>query len=119
MKRLLYILLCCLGLFALSGKCAMDYDYPLYLDNQSNRRIQFWTPNTGEVGYPDTALHQKPRGVIIYPKKKLDVAGGGVSWEKIYEEESKDTLSFFLFDVDTLERYTWDFIKENYQGQRI
>jgi len=116
MRRYLIFIGIAVMCLSTAGECrkAMDYDYPLYLNNQSDRRIQLWTPNAGEVGYPDTNLHELPRGVIVHPNKKLDVAGGGISWEKIYKSERRDTLSFFLFDVDTLEKYSWDIVKKNY-----
>lgn len=97
-----------------ASKCAMDHDYPLYLRNNSDQRVQFWTNRTGENEYPDTLLYHKPTGVTIPSNEKVDVAGGSISWEKIYQQVKTDTISFFIYNADTLDRYEWNIIKENY-----
>ncbi|NLL27401.1 MAG: hypothetical protein GX259_01250 [Bacteroidales bacterium] len=35
-------------------------------------------------------------------------------WEKVFKKLPKDTLSIFIFDSDTLAKYSWDRIRSDY-----
>lgn len=92
----------------------MDYDYPIDLKNDSNHKLRC-NSNTNlnyEYIYPDTSLYREPQGVIVYPGQTVDVGGGSLSWESIYE--NIDTISFVIYDVDTLVKYSWEKVKSNY-----
>lgn len=99
--------------------------YELSIQNNSHRNIyvyaglgakynHFWFGYSYGTLYPDTTL---PKG--NYSVKAL--TGGGASllyyspWSAIYKELSTDTISFFVFDCDTVEAYPWDVICDEYK----
>src|SRR5690606_31507629 len=73
-------------------------------------------PGVGTM-YPDTILWGN--GIIGYPtkiyphnKQYFDELRGKGGVEDI--QYLGDTLSFVIFDIDTLEKYSWDIVKKNY-----
>lgn len=119
-KETRFILLFAVSFIMLSGKCKMpmtDYEYPLYLQNNSDKRAKFTVNNRYNAGpqYPDTTLFWEPIGIVVQAQEKRAVAGGSLNWEKIYKSVPNDTLSFVIFDADTLAKYPWEVIRNNYK----
>lgn len=66
--------------------------------------------------YPDTMLPiERTTSGSILPFQKEVLSPKTVSWKSIYDVKAdNDTLSFFIYDVDTLDKYPWKVIRENY-----
>ncbi len=97
-------------------KFAMDYEYPLRLDNNSaysidcyfsfSEKIAPFAPNTE----PDT-IHYLFRGVK--PQEYYRYSSS-LSWEEKLSYIKSDTISIYIFHTDTLNRYSWKKICEDY-----
>lgn len=107
-------------------KLAMDKKYPLYFMNNSDRRVTINLNSDGTyVGreYPDTAIaetllqFERPLNDDwgVKPRQKVMFSDGSMSWEKIYNSVSSDTLSFMIFDIDTLNTYSNEIIRSEYK----
>jgi hypothetical protein len=76
-------------------------------------------PGPGSVFYPDTLLLDiEPTFVYTGGVKSSRRIGGNsldISWEKIYDYLPHDTLSYHLFDKDTLHHYGWNDVRTNYK----
>ena len=92
--------------------------YGLAIRNLSNRPIAFLIAdplNTG-IHYPDTTI---PPSYFFY-LEDIDSLGGldftiGTSWKDAYQRaEIEDYLSVFIFDMDTLAKYSWEEVMKNY-----
>lgn len=101
-------------------KLAMDRDYPLYVLNESNHSIKVYFNDDANHSalYPDTLISDfEDRLSIEIPiGGKKSVAGGDATWENIFEVSApSDTLSLFVFHTDTLSKYNWDVIRNQYK----
>ena len=90
--------------------------YPLYIENASSHTIAFYVAASGiEHKYPDTALisNKFEMGTIR--------SGGSASWyssfpfDRLFELLPTDTLSIYLFHPDTLAKYDWNVIRNEYK----
>ncbi|TJY60071.1 hypothetical protein FAZ19_23285 [Sphingobacterium alkalisoli] len=114
-KLLFKSALVCLSCLLLASKCAMDYYYPLSRQNNSDENIYFHMNRNTVHSYPDSIIYfEEQNKLIIYPDQKKEVAGGGLSWEKIYKGIPKDTISFFIINADTLAKYPREVVNERY-----
>lgn len=119
MKNRLFLLLACCIFFSgceKLGNKVMDITNNAEFDILVYHPL-IWNPNRAEAfalcnyyNYPDTSL--SPR----MPSNIKRVSGAG-EWCPLYEnrykyffEEMKDTMSMFIFNADSLDRYGWDSI---------
>lgn len=109
-----------LMLFTFLGcKELLEQDTPIYFDNQSNKIIQLYIPLVGMDGvvYPDTTLKiQKMNiGYNTLPGQRAYAGISNISIEKWISSFSKDTVSIFIFSKDTLDKYPWENIQQDYK----
>jgi hypothetical protein len=101
-------------------KTAMDFDYPLYVQNNAEHSIKVYVNNDAgyKALYPDTVIADfKERLTMeIRGGEKKSVAGGSARWESVFEVSVlSDTLSLFILHQDTLSKYPWQEIRKGYR----
>lgn len=89
----------------------------LYIQNNSNHRIKPVINGKYMTGpyYPDTSLFdKKPEGIIIEPRVKEIFSGARGSYQSLYNDAPSDTISFVIYDADTLSKHPWETIRQQY-----
>src|SRR5690554_3993326 len=112
------IIFATISLFLLcSYKCNKEDVSPGYINNLSDRTILASLSNNYPTDpiYPDTILPLQQTTTVghINPMERKAILHRNRSWKKIYADI--DTMSFYLFDLDTLEKYPWETIREQYK----
>jgi hypothetical protein len=85
----------------------VDHGYFIKVQNNSNDTVWCYS----SYNYPDTSIAEnKPLLQMISPNvyTKLE------SKEKWEEVLPKDTISIFILSKDTIDKYSWDIIKSDY-----
>lgn len=100
-------------------KCekTMEKRYAIYLENKSTHSIGCYLGLGGDYGtmYPDTTLPSDNQYVINGIKEGTRyIYDSGIKWEEIFEKLPQDTLSVFIFHTDTLNKYTWEKVRDDY-----
>lgn len=121
MKKLT-IPICMLAISVMLSGCpdwSMDKRYPLYIFNNSERGIGFYLALGGNNGtyYPDTILPKSNQNLIskkINPSSTYYCASG-YPWDEVINDLTSDTMSIFIFHSDTLDKYSWDEVREGYK----
>jgi hypothetical protein len=102
------------------AKCddlAMDYAYEIDLVNKAEHSIGYYFADGGKYGtfYPDSL--PETNKYITYDISKVLRPGyehSYSSWEKYFRTLPYDTLSLFIFHTDTLNKYSWETIRDDY-----
>jgi len=94
-------------------------EYNLTLENNTTYPIGYYLAggDTLKSAYPDTSLplNNVLRENRIYPEKK-QVVVVTLDWDKFFDKYlPNDTLSVFIFHADTLNKYTWEEIRDGYK----
>jgi hypothetical protein len=98
-----------------------DRDYPIYLNNLASYSVQTYLAlgdGYATTVYPDTTLPQNNVFIdkIIKSNEKVILYNSHLKWEEIYKTFlPADTLSVFIFHTDTLNKYTWDEVRNGYK----
>ncbi len=99
-------------------KCESYERYVVYVENKANYSIGCYFALGGDSGtvYPDTMLPISN----LYVAKEIKANStyfkySGIKWEEIFEELPQDTLSVFIFHTDTLKKYSWEEIRDDYK----
>jgi hypothetical protein len=100
-------------------KCekAMDNRYAVYLENNANHPIGCYFGLGGNFGtmYPDTTLPKSNQYIINEIKaSSRSIYDSGIKWEEIFEDLPQDTMSVYIFHTDTLNKYTWEEVRNGY-----
>lgn len=95
-----------------ASHCGMDVEYPLFFKNTSNKNLKYAIGRN----YPDTIpMVEDIRVVTIDALSSRSIEWSGVEWKYIYESYyASDTMSLFILSCDTLAKYSWDQIREDY-----
>lgn len=106
-------------LLSSSYKCekAMYMRYAVYLENNANHPIGCYFGLGGDFGtmYPDTTLPTSNQYVInVIKTSSRYIYYSGIKWEDIFENLPQDTLSVYIFHADTLNKYTWEIVRNDY-----
>ncbi len=108
MKNLFLIVI----ILLLFTACPEDMGDSITVYNESNQNISFYLgQGLGGTIFPDTTLPLFKVGVKVEAGKFL------VNYyylRETYEREHTDTLCLFILSVDTVEKYSWDKIHEEY-----
>ena len=98
-------------------RIAMDKSYEINLVNKSGFNIGYYFATGGKYGtyYPDSL--PESNDYILYDISKVLRPGyeSHLSWEKFFQELPKDTLSVFIFHTDTLNKYSWEAVRDDYK----
>lgn len=100
-----------------------DYDNGIDIKNNSNIPIGFYFADGYEflgegtvTAYPDTLLPQKNKMITYYISGNMR-PGIGMPNKKseFLKYLPKDTLSIFIFHTDTLNKYSWEEVRNGYK----
>lgn len=87
----------------------VDHAYIIKIQNNSNDTIQFYE----SYNYPDTTIDvTKPRLKMVYPSKYSSLESKK-DWDEVLVSP-KDTISIFILSKDTVNKYSWDKIRSDY-----
>jgi hypothetical protein len=84
--------------------------YRIWINNQSNSNIAIKASKV----YPDTTItfdQTNLRGCLIGDSIPLE---GYDSWDELFNGIPSDTLSIFIFSSDTIVKYGWEYVMNNY-----
>lgn len=87
----------------------VDHVYSIKIQNNTNDTLLFY----GSYNYPDTSVVQvKPILTRVYPKD-YNYLDSKKDWDEVLVPP-KDTISIFIFRKDTVDKYSWDKIRSDY-----
>jgi hypothetical protein len=114
-----------------ASKCELNTEetkYHWYVENKTNHDVKsflaFGLYSLGyiHIEYPDTVLPNWYGSTdsigfnnIEPNEKQLVYASINTTWEDDVKKLSADTLSIYIFHSDTLRKYTWEQIREDYK----
>ena len=112
------------GLLLIMASC--DQFYYIYLVNDSNQSLYLASPELNcIILYPDTILPEdKPIDTYLEISTRLESSDTVAFYEAVAPTIDEifcgsDTMSFYIFDADTVDMYSWDtIIKYNMVLQR-
>ncbi len=108
-KTTMKIVLCVLSIFLLKNCKFPDEGYFFTITNNANHSISYYI---GEL-YPDTLITQdKPHLLYTLHPRSSYKPSYWDTWEEHFSKIEK--LSIFIFHTDTLDKYTWDEIRDKY-----
>lgn len=116
--KMIYLLIFTISIFGCE-QFPMDKRYRIFLKNNSGVNLQVYKA-LGDVidstAYPDTSLPRKLIRRFLEPniEKQVLIYDGSGTIESFFERRLKDTLSIFIFNADTLQKYPWDTIRKRY-----
>jgi len=98
----------------------MDRRYSLYLKNNADYSIIYFTGiniNPLPAVYPDTTLLVDSFSLEarIQPGENMDLWARGIKIKELFEDLPADTLSIYLFHIDTLKNNTWAEVQAGYK----
>jgi hypothetical protein len=118
-------------LLASVSKCKFQLEvnkYPWFVENNTNHDIKsflaFGMHSRGHIRieYPDTVLSSWYGSIDSIGFYKIKMSTKELIYESqnmTYEDDVKgldaDTLSVYIFHADTLQKYTWEQIREDYK----
>lgn len=95
----------------------MDKRYTIDLTNNASHSIGYYFATGGRFGtfYPDSL--PVTNAYIIYDINRVIMPGfeTHLDWDNVFRTLPKDTLSLFIFHTDTLNKYTWDEVRNGYK----
>lgn len=87
----------------------VDHAYIIKIQNNSKDTIQFYE----SYNFPDTVMDIiKPRLKMVYSSKYSSLESKK-DWDEVLVPP-KDTISIFILSKDTVDRYSWDKIRNDY-----
>lgn len=95
----------------------LDKRIAIHIENNSDHSIQTYkilSDISGDKVYPDTSIVRKETGIVVKQKTSADIGFNGNDIQEQFKYFPKDTLSFFVFDADTVAKYPWDSIRSKY-----
>lgn len=107
-----------LGLSSCKNSNFPDRFYDIQLENRSNSTIKAYLALGTEFVHPDTSieLNSPISGFRTIETNNSTYFDSRIQWKEIFETYlPDDTLSVFIFDVDTLDYYDWDTIRRYYK----
>ncbi len=108
----------------------MDIRYPLIIRNNTNHLIDIYIVRDDLNGsikpYPDTLLPERKKYINKHNKEvpilisniesnRWFNESSVINWEDIFNSLPKDTLSIFIFHTDTLNKYSWEEVRNGYK----
>ena len=102
---------CFLAMVLLCKTCKFPNEGSFFiLTNNANHSINHYI----EGMYPDTLIvKDKPHLMITQSMTSSKDFDWG-TWKERFRELKNDTLSVFIFHTDTLNKYTWDEVRDGY-----
>ena len=96
-------------LYSASCEKLVDHGYIIKIQNNSKDTIQFYE----SYSFPDTSIDvTKPRLKMVYPSKYSSLESEK-EWDEVLVAP-KDTISIFILSKDTVDAYSWEAIRSDY-----
>lgn len=113
MKKIIYLLLSCCMYSCLYA----DFESTIDVRNNSTHDVSYYLGLDGDDGtlYPDTTLTFKNFTWNIPKGTSYVLAVHAKSWKEVYNWHNRDTLCLFLIDTDTISKYGWDKVRDEYK----
>ncbi len=113
MKRIIYITLFIFQLYLLGCKDEKELDL-VTIYNNSDHDISCYFAYGNNPVFPDTSL-TKYNYTNMIPKQNLYVYDLFYTFKDAYRTAQRDTLCFYIFHTDTLRKYSWEEVSDNYK----
>ena len=118
MKRIKILLLfICIILICAKCESPFESEYTIDLVNNAEYPIGYYFAVGGRYGtyYPDSL--PETNEYVMYDIRKVVSPGviSHYSWDKFFETLPYNTLSLFIFSTDTLNKYSWEEIRDGYK----
>lgn len=110
------ILLFC-SILLLLTKCRDDgLSRSFHFYNNSGKPVCYYIPLFNSLYYPDTVLPiKKPELYEINKQLHFSFGEGNLHEDALFAKLPADTLSIYFFDPDTLAKYDWSVIRQEYK----
>lgn len=82
--------------------------YGMRVYNNSDKLVNCFYQNN----YPDALLPQNRPPLAGIRPNDFTFLDSKEKWEKVFKKSPRDTLSFFILSVDTLQKYSWQIIRQ-------
>ena len=119
MAKLQIIIILIISIFLMTNclEDMMEKWFTIRVNNNSNKRI-YISAGCGRYGipnYPDTLLPTIEPSLLNVEPHDYNNLRSSIEWESVIKKIESDTLSIYFFDADTINKYTWDEIKNEYK----
>ncbi len=109
MKKISILILFSIILCGIHCEIFVDHLYRIRIQNNSNDTIQFYE----SYNYPDTSLADtEPRLIMVFPSE-YRFLDSKEDWNEVLVPP-RDTLSIFILSKDTVDKYSWEEIRQTY-----
>jgi hypothetical protein len=98
------------------NQCKLPTKYDIHYSNNADFNIHYY-PAYGYGNnkiYPDTTIFFSKEELGFIRKKMYVIEAENIPVEAIVKDISSDTLSIFFFHTDTVQKYSWEEIQQNY-----
>jgi hypothetical protein len=68
--------------------------------------------------YPQTSLPSIKPNLIRIKKGTGNSIDSGLDWREIFKSMPRDTLSFYIFNADTVDAHEWSYIQKKYKVEK-
>lgn len=115
MKRMKnYILL--VAILGIASHChkdtiGVDRAYKITIYNNSSNLVYYFT----SFAYPDTTIPNEQNNLSGIKPKDYTYKSSTHDWDRVFAEKNASKISFFFFSPDTITKYGWDNVRNNYQ----
>ena len=103
------------GFLLLLSQCYNGLSRYISVCNNSDNPISWYMSFTHGIFYPDTTLPEKNPNPRKFDEISYFYFGEGLHENKVFAWLPTDTISIFFFDPDTLAKYDWAIIREEYK----
>lgn len=97
---------------------AMDRYYSICFKNNSESSIAaYFTRPFPEPDpfYPDTSLANKKPSLLEIPRNEKRYWNISYEYKYLFDAIPSDTISVFIFHADTINKFTWDEVRDGYK----
>ena len=118
--RIAYFMVLLVAITVLQGCPVIEECYPQYFHNKSSDTVCVYFAFGSVSAYPDTVIPANPNAISMFvnPNSMLQICNDGIPYSKMLKKLPKDTLSVFIFNVDTLFKYNWNITRAEYKVLR-
>lgn len=94
----------------------MDKIYSISIENNTSHKIDFYAARNGmEHVYSDTLINSTPIVRTVVSNSSASIAYSSIPWSVEFKKLPKNTLSIYIFEADTISKYPWQVIRDDYK----
>ena len=113
MKKLFNLFLLLTGFYFFIS-CLEEHPAPYFVENNSGKSIFYYLgvapPSQGGFIYPDTSIYLDSNERLRGP-----VLPNSISSFSYRNNNNADTICLFIFDADTVKKYSWEEVRRGYK----